>query len=182
MPQLLAHMEALLRQLGPLTEEAWEALRAAARQRRYGADRAVHLEAGGMLYVGSGLLKQYARAGRTKPAIQAFLGRGEPYCCPHASDGAYLKSVLPSELWYWEGHALRQLMAGHPCLIALYMRLRDMQEERLDKRLLLLEARAKEKLALFNDLQPRTASFVKGRDLANHLNMDYTYLIHLRGK
>src|SRR5690606_2156940 len=117
-----------IRQFGALSPAAIEALGAATGLHRYGRAKAVHLEAGSMIYVGEGLLKQYARAGRAEPDILRFIRAEEVLLVPYEVDRVYIKTLEKSVLYVWDEYLLRQLMAKHPALLKIYMHLRDVQE------------------------------------------------------
>jgi CRP-like cAMP-binding protein len=172
----LAALEMLLRNFGPLRSEAWEAIYTATAQRVYSSAKAIHLEAGGMIYVGEGLLKQYARAERTQPGIIRFLQAGEVLFAPYEVNSIYVKTIQRSTLYYWNEHTLRQLIASYPEVLKMYMRLRDLQEGALDFKVLLLEQEVKAKLLLFDQHYPKLRLFIKNKDLANFLHVSESTL------
>lgn len=177
----LAHLETLLRSLGAMPGSTWAAVVDAAREARYGADRAVYLEAGGLLYVGEGLLKQYTLSGRNRPSINRFIQQGGTYAIPHNHDTIYVKALQPSTLYLWDAHTLRRLLAEHVGLLSIYMKLRDRQEEQLDTRLWLLEQRGREKLQYFDKRFAGLRAHIRGKDLANYLHLAYAYISQLKG-
>lgn len=165
----LTALEMLLRNFSPLRPEAWGAICAATTQRVYSGAKAVHLEAGGMVYVEEGLLKQYARAERTQPGIIRFLQAGEVLFVPYEVNSIYIKTIQRSTLYYWNEHTLRQLIACYPEVLKIYMRLRDLQEDAFGFKVLLLEQEVKAKLLLFDQHYPKLRPFIKNKDLANFL-------------
>ncbi|MFB2117849.1 hypothetical protein [Parapedobacter sp. 2B3] len=178
----LAGLETLLRRLGAVDAGAWAAVTGSMRSARYGIERPIRLEAGGLLYVGEGLLKQYVRHGRTQPAINRFIRQGEVYAVPHDPDPVYIKTIQPSTVYCWDSHTLRRLLLEYPSLLGSYLKIRDMQENALDTRLWLLEQTGKAKLALFDRTFGQLRAHLKGKDLGNYLHLAYAYISQIREK
>jgi len=171
MPLSLTALEIWLRTFGPLRPEAWEGIVGAVVKRVYGMGKAVALAPGGMIYVGEGLLKQYARAGRTQPDIIRFLQAGEVLLVPYEADNSYVKTLERSVLYYWDEYALRQIMIAYPELLKIYMKLRDRQEMLLDLKIRLMGEELRNKLPLFDRYYPNLRPFLKNKDLANYLQV-----------
>ncbi|MEH6306176.1 hypothetical protein RYH73_11015 [Olivibacter sp. CPCC 100613] len=173
---LLNPFQEELKQLGALSNEAWQALTEIVLERRYGNARAVQLDGGSMLYIGEGFIKQYARAERTQPSIVRFITRGQVLFVPYDYHSIYVKTIERSVLYYWDEYTLRQVITAHPQLLKLYMTLRDMQEQALDHKILLLEEEVRHKLILFNKYQGDLWPYVKNKDLANFLHVSESTL------
>lgn len=171
MPSLPNNLLTFIHQYGALSYSAVEGLAAIVMQHTYGRAKAVHLEAGSMVYVGEGLLKQYARAGRAEPDIVRFVQAEEVLLVPYEVDRIYIKTLEKSTLYMWDEYLLRQLINQHPELLKIYMQLRDMQEAILDFKLLLLGQEVRQKLDLFDQHYPGLRSRIKNKDLANYLHV-----------
>lgn len=173
---LLDPLKEQLRALGALSTETWQALSEVALERQYGNARAVQLDGGSMLYVAKGLLKQYARAERTQPSIVRFIKDGQVLFVPYDYNPIYVKTIARSVLYYWDEFSLRQTINKHPELLKQYMALRDIQEQALDYKILLLEEEVRNKLTLFNKHQGDLWPYIKNKDLANFLHISESTL------
>lgn len=169
-----------MRSHGALTSEAYEALEASAVERMYTSLKAVMLEAGGMMYVGEGLLTQYALAERTQPSIIRFIQKGQVMFIPYEASTIYVKTINRSVLYYWDEYTLRQLLGSYPELLKIYMQLRDAQEAMLDFKVRLLEEKVRDKLVLFKKYYRDLLPNIKNQDLANFFHVNESTLS--RGK
>jgi len=179
---LLAGLKAQLQQVAALDADTWLAVASAAHRAAYAAGRAVHLESGGLIYVGDGLMKQYARPGRTQPAINRFIAGGGLLAVPYDADSYYVKTIQPTTLFYWGELTLRQLLCTNPTLLQAYMKLRDGQEALLDARFRILEQRGTAKLVLMDQLFKGLRAQIKGKDLANFVHLAYGYVSQIKDK
>ena len=179
---LLDRLKAQLQQAAAVDNDAWLAMGSTARKAVYAANRAVHLVSGGLIYVGEGLIKYYARAGRTQPAINRFVQEDELLAVPYDADLYYDKTLRYTVLFYWDENTLRHLLCANPSLLKGYMKMRDRQEALLDARLRILEQRGMAKLTLMDRLFKGLRAQIKGRDLANFVHLAYGYVSQIKGK
>ncbi|GAA4777986.1 hypothetical protein GCM10023231_00540 [Olivibacter ginsenosidimutans] len=172
-------LKELLLRLGSLREEAWQELTMRVQQRIYKPYKSIILPPTGVIYVQEGLLKQYQRSEREAAAITRFITTNQHIFIPTQPDNLYIKTILESTLWYWEGEAVHSLLLCYPELYALYQQLRDRYDALLDIRMRILESKHIQKLQLFQEHFHKIRPYLRAKDIANYIGVHPNYISKL---
>jgi|GEM_PF-1072754 len=165
-----------LQQNGPLRTNAWESLCGSYTEHIRPASRTITLDAGDIIYIKQGLLKQCNGYMRTEPAVNRFLRGGQFLFVPYYTGHCYVRSIQRCTLYHWTEATIRQLLTHYPELLLIYRRLYNQFEQLLDVRLQIMERIGAAKVTLFDHYFPQLRPYIKQQDLANYLGMNKNYL------
>lgn len=166
-----------LQNFGALRPEAWEAIVVAKQEIKLKPEESLIRKEGTLAYVVEGLLKEYNPQNRSKPAIVNFISSQQNIITRKHNQTHYLKAIRPSIVYAWDFEQLQQLYQAFKELKPIYDSFCAEYELSLQFRMQLLEISPQERVTtsklVFHNLLP----YLKKKDLANYLHLNYTHLL-----
>lgn len=166
-----------LQGLGALRPEAWERIVQLSQQCQIAAGGSFIRKEGALAYVASGLLKEYDAQNRVTPSIINFITADQCFHTGKHHQHHYLKTSMPTCIYFWEYDALQSLYYEFRELKSIYEFLCAAYEASILYRQLILENKsAKRRLLLFIDRYREQMPFISKRDMSRYLMLNYDYL------
>jgi hypothetical protein len=178
---LLQLKERLLK-LGSLRPIAWQALQEQIQKTTLKANESFTRSPGQIAYVVDGILKEYDAHMRKRPAIINFLGTDEFILTHQFSQRHYLKACIDTQILSIHREHVLSLQTRFPELLRLYIPISISYYESSFNRQYLLEIKSvPERIARFKERFHTHLKYLRLKDVANYLNINYDYLsIHYR--
>lgn len=169
-----------IQSLGALRAEAWELIVALAQQTKVEINQSFIRKEGCLAYVAEGLLKEYDSQNRTSPAIVNFISDRQCILTRKHNQHHYLKAITPTLVYAWGFEDLIQLYHHFNELKPIYNTLCAEYELNVAYRILILETNAsQERIYLFREKFRAQLNFLKKKDIANYLQLNYTHFLHI---
>lgn len=161
----------------------WEKLRHAVQITILYSGEYVMYEPGSIVFIAEGLLKEYDARQRRRPVIINFLNAGNFVIAARYHQHRYLKAVLPVTLVTLGFDEAIALYIKHHELLPLYRAVAANYEGGTLFRYALLEERFTEKrIRLFINRYRAILPFLKKKDMASYLHIEYDYFVRLYGR
>lgn len=178
---LLQLKEKLLK-LGALRPIAWDAIQEQIQDTSLKANESFIRLPGQIAYVVDGILKEYDAHLRKKPAIINFLGTDEFILTHQFSQRHYLKACIDTQILSIPREHVLSLQTTFPELVRLYIPISISYYESSFNRQYLLEIKSvPERIARFKERFHTHLKYLRLKDVANYLNINYDYLsLHYR--
>ena len=132
---------------------------------------------GTLTFITTGILKEYDPSQRSRPAIICFHSIGDAIVTRRHSQSHFIRAVSAATLFQWNQSALDQLHFNYPELKNIYLALCASYDLNLSRRSILLETHPRERIQLFRAHHSQIIPYLKKKDIANYLHLNYTYLI-----
>ena len=132
---------------------------------------------GTLAFIEQGNLKEYDPAQRSRPAIISFHASGETIITRRHNQSHFIKAISPATIYQWQQSALDQLHQNYPELKNIYLALCASYDQRISARSILIELPPRNRIQLFRARHPQLIPYLKKKDIANYLHLNYTYLI-----
>ncbi|RYD97280.1 MAG: Crp/Fnr family transcriptional regulator [Sphingobacteriales bacterium] len=166
-----------LQALGALRPEAWGAILALKQELALAPNESFVRREGSLALVALGVLKEYDIQCRSKPAIVNFIGENQCFITSVHQQNHYLEACTPCQLYYWNEQALQQLYQEFAELKLIYNQLCAQYDAQLWHRMRLLEMPVQERLDTFRATFTNVLPYLKKKDIANYLHLNYTHLV-----
>lgn len=178
---LLQLKEKLLK-LGALRPIAWNAIEEQIQETSLKANESFIRSAGQIAYVVDGILKEYDAHLRKRPAIINFLGTDEFILTHQFSQRHYLKACMDTHVLFMHREQVLSLQTIFPELLYLYVPISMSYYESSFNRQYLLEIKSvPDRIALFKERFHKHRNYLRLKDIANYLNVNYDYFsMHYR--
>lgn len=134
-------------------------------------------EVGNIFYVADGLMKECDLQARSEASIINFLGNGQCSFCFTNTQRLFVAAILPSTLFSLDLMELYELHQAYTELAHIYRFLRFEYHERLLLRIQLLEMVPRKRIIQFCDSHRLLLPYLKKKDMANYLHLDYDYFV-----
>ncbi|WP_293298620.1 hypothetical protein [Pedobacter sp. UBA4863] len=168
-----------LQRLGPLRPEAWDMICSLAKRIEVKLQRNVLRKTGSIAYLSEGLLKEYDQHERELPAIINFINQYQFFVtCKHYQH-RYLEACMPCVVYQWNFDDLQKLYQRFNELRPVYEALCAEYEAGALLRMRLLEMPAQERIDAFRVFFRPSLPYLKKKDMANYLSINYSYLIDI---
>ncbi|RZK26469.1 MAG: Crp/Fnr family transcriptional regulator [Flavobacterium sp.] len=139
--------------------------------------------AGSIAYIERGLLKEYDFRDRKKPSIVNFIFTDEFLPTPKHEQRCYVMAVTTSILYYLEFDELLALFFEYRELIHIHDAIFADYDETLAFRNRLLEQKvAVVKIQAFIDKHRELIAFLKKKDIANYIHVEYDHFTRVFSK
>ncbi|MCY1521477.1 hypothetical protein D9M68_562900 [compost metagenome] len=136
-----------------------------------------------LIFVANGLLKEYDARKRLKPAIINFITTDSFIVTTTYRQYSYIKAICRSTLISMRFEEAIALYVKYKELLMLYDSIAIHYEEGLSFRYALLEERLiKSRIQAFIHRYKAIIPFLKKKDIANYLHIEYDYFIRQYGK
>lgn len=169
-----------LQQLGAIRPEAWEMILQLHHYDHIHMHNSYIRKAGGLTYIGEGLLKEYTTADRKSPTIINFLGKQQWIITRLHNEHDYLKACLPTQLLYWTFEDLAQLYQKFPELLDIFHTLCAGYDANIYHRQWMLEPIASQiRILRFKERFHEDLKFLKKKDIANYLQINYSHFVQV---
>ena len=132
---------------------------------------------GALAFIDQGILKEYDPTQRSRPAIISFHSNGQTIITRRHSQSHFIKAISAATIFQWEQAALDQLHYNYPELKNIYLALCASYDQHISKRSILLELPPRTRIQLFKAHHQLITPYLKKKDIANYLHLNYTYLI-----
>ncbi len=166
-----------LQSLGPLRPEAWERIVQLGQQHQIEAGKNLVRHLGTLVYVAEGILKEYDHYERQEPAIIHFIGQDQCLVTRGHQQQRQLQACMPSIVYYWNFDDLTEIYQNFKELKQVYELLCAEYEDGVMFRMRLLEMPVPERIETFKLTFKQLLPYLKKKDMANYLSINYTYLI-----
>jgi len=134
----------------------------------------------GMVFIASGLLKAYVVHGQHQPVIVRFIPSGRFTVLVPDHLPQVLRAVLPTSLLLVGFQAMLDAYHLQPELLSLYRMAIQQNMSDIQFRYRLLEERfAEQRIRLFLSRHAGILPYLKKKDIANYLHLDYNYFVRL---
>lgn len=170
----------LLQSYGAIRPAAWQKINLLKQEQSlYVKQRFIRKE-GSLAYLASGLLQEYDAYQRSTPSIINFITPQHFVVTRKHNQSFYLKAALPSLLYYWDYEQLQQLHQEFKELKAIYDTVCSIYDAAISYRTLILELpSAAARIKLFKEFFETQIPFIKKKDIANYLQLNYTHFLHI---
>ncbi|MES2418417.1 MAG: hypothetical protein V4541_09530 [Bacteroidota bacterium] len=168
---------------GALRPEAWAKILNNLKVIQIKTDETFNREPGSMVYIVSGLLKEYDARSRKKPAIVNFISSESYLYTNRYNEKQYLKACRPTFLIALDFEQLMSLYLEFEELKSIYDALCEMYDESICFRQILLEEKLAEvRIKLFICRYQKQLQYLRRKDMANYLLLDYFHFTRLYSK
>ena len=171
-----------LQSLGALRPEAWEMICQEMGSVALKPDQSFIRKAGTLSYLAHGVLKEYDAQDRYQPAIINFLGANDALITREQNRTHYLKACTECIIYYWDFEALERLYAQFRELKIIYDSLCAGYDHRIKLRVRLLELPVSGRIEIFKTVFMRLLPYLKKKDMANYLHLNYSHFIKIWNK
>lgn len=171
------HLKISLQAHGALRPEAWLQIQELMQTTKLSPGENLIRTEGNLTFIDQGILKEYDPAQRSRPAIISFHSSGQTIITRRHSQSHFIKAISAATLFQWDQSALDQLHHSYPELKNIYLALCASYDLNLSKRSILLETHPRERIQLFRAHHSQIIPYLKKKDIANYLHLNYTYLI-----
>ncbi len=169
-----------LQSFGALRPEAWKAIVAAISICTLKPNEYFPHKNNCLGYVAEGILATYDMEGRSIPAIVNFTRHQQSFITRHTNNqGIYLKTCLPTLIFYWNDDELKKLHRQFNELKQIYDALTAEYEQRLFLRMRFLELSVIERISKFKEKFHSILPYLKKKDIANYLHLNYSHLVKI---
>lgn len=165
---------------GALRPQAWLDIQLAMQPTKLRAGESLVRKEGDLCFLQAGLLKEYDPEQRRRPAIIAFIATGDFVHTRRHSQRRYLKAIVPCTIGQWSSGGLEQLHERYPELKNIYDALCAGYERHIAQRSILLELPPRQRLPAFREPNQRIIPYLTKKDIANHLSLSYSFVLHFR--
>lgn len=174
---VLHELKLKLASYGALRPEAWTKIVQSLANTDLKTDESFNRKVGSIAYVAKGVLKEYDAYRRKKPSIVNFIGPNNFILTTKHTESKFLKAVCPTKLVYLDFDILFLLFLDYGELKPIYDGVSAEYEDGISFRQLLLEETFAAKIQLFIVKYRPILSYLKRKDIANYLHVDYNYFI-----
>lgn len=173
------NLKTTLQTHGALRPEAWQDIQQNMQTISLGAGDSLPRTEGSFSFLAQGILKEYDPEQRSRPAIINFLAQGQCFTTRRHNQRHYLKAIQPSTINQWNRDALHQLHQSYPELKNSYDALCAGYDLTIARRAIFLELPPRQRLPAFREPNRPIIAYLKKKDIANYLNLSYSYLLHI---
>jgi len=165
---------------GALRPEAWALIQLHLKKKHLKVNESFIRQEGTFAYVADGLLKEYNAISRSTPSIINFIPAKKAFVTRRHNQSHYLKACLPTLVFYLDFAQLQLLYQDFKELKSIYEGLIGIYDADTSFRQLILEtASAAQKIQLFRDKYHQQIKYLKKKDIANYLQLNYTHFLHI---
>lgn len=172
-------LKARLQQFGALRPEAWEKILESSKITHLKQGETFVRRQGSLAIILAGLIKEHDPAERKTPSIINFLDELQALSTSRYNQPNFLKACQPTLLIHWDGEALQSLYGNYPELKTIYEGILEQYEHRIVLRMRLLELPVNERLETFRSIFRKLLPYLKKKDLANYLHLNYSHFIRI---
>ena len=178
-----SQLQQLLRTYGALQPLAWQKINELKQQQILKTHQNFIRKEGAIAYLASGLLKECDAQYRNNPAIINFISLNQCVVTRKHNQTHYLKACLPCTIYYWDFEQLHLLYQEFKELKQIYDSLCASYDAAIAFRLFVLEhASAPKRIELFRQNFKNLLPYLKKKDIAKYLQLNYTHFLHTNNK
>lgn len=171
------HLKISLQAHGALRPEAWLQIQQLMQTTQLSPGENLIRTEGTLTFIDKGILKEYDPAQRSRPAIISFHSNGQTIITRRHNQSHFIKAISAATIFHWDQSALDQLHHSYPELKNIYLALCASYDQHISSRWILLELPPRNRIQLFRAHYPQLIPYLKKKDIANYLHLNYTYLI-----
>lgn len=169
-----------LQSYGAIRPEAWQQIEILLQQKQLKTNQSFIRKEGTLAFIASGILKEYDATNRISPSIINFISKSQAFTTRRHNKYCYLKAGVPTLIWYLEFEQLQYLYLEFKELKKVYDGLCADYDESIALRQLILETpSAAQRITLFRTNFKSLMSYLKKKDIANYLHLNYTHFLHV---
>ncbi|MBC7616974.1 MAG: hypothetical protein H7202_12985 [Pedobacter sp.] len=168
---------------GAIRPQAWIKILAHLKEAELKVDESFYREINSIVYVTSGLIKEYDAQLRKKPSIVNFISAGNFLITNKYNQSKYIKAIGSARLVHINFEAIISLFLEYNELKSIYDGVIGNYENGIAFRQLVLEENAAAtRIQLFIKKYRTILPFLKKKDIANYIHIEYEYFIRIYGK
>ena len=168
---------------GAIRPQAWAKILVHLKEAELKVDESFDREINSIAYVTSGLIKEYDAQLRKKPSIINFISAGNFLITNKYNHSKYIKAIGSATLIHINFEAMISLFLKYNELKSIYDGVIGNYENGIAFRQLILEENAAAKrIHLFIKKYRAILPFLKKKDIANYIHIEYEYFIRIYGK
>lgn len=169
-----------LQTFGALRPQAWDRILQLQQKTLLKTNQSLIRKEGTLAYISEGLLKEYDSENRETPSIINFIGSGQYLLTRKYNQHHYLKACITTQVMYWDFEALMQLYQEFRELIQIYNAVCASYDQSIAYRQFVFEANnSQQRIQLFRAQFHQHLNYLKKKDIANYLQLNYTYFLHI---
>lgn len=172
-------LKARLQQFGALRPQAWEKILISSKLTYLKQGETFIRRHGSLAIILAGLIKEHDPTERRTPSIINFLDDLQALSTGRYNQPNFLKACQPTLLIYWDWEALQPLYRNYPELKTIYEGILEQYEQRIALRMRLLELPVTERLDTFRSIFRKLLPYLKKKDIANYLHLNYSHFIRI---
>lgn len=172
-------LKARLQQFGALRPAAWERILDSSELTCLKQGETFIRRNGSFAVILSGILKEHDPTERRTPAIINFLDGLQGISTRRHNQPNFLKACQPTKVIHWDEQTLDSLHTQYPELKIVYQGMLADYERRIALRMRLLELPVQDRIATFRSNFKMLLPYLKKKDLANYLHLNYSHFIRI---
>ncbi|TKC03477.1 cyclic nucleotide-binding domain-containing protein [Pedobacter cryotolerans] len=179
----ISTLQLTLQTYGALQPLAWQKINQLKQEQILKIHQSFIRKEGSIAYLANGALKEYDAQYRKSPSIINFISANQCLVTRKYNQSLYLKACMPCTIYFWDFEDLQSLYQEFKELKKIYDSLCANYDAAIAFRLFVLEnSSTAQRIELFRQNFKALLPFLKKKDIANYLQLNYTHFLHINNK